>query len=149
MFPAAISPFEVRHRLTVTTSQPSFNQRREDLLDKLRAAGMDVILDDRDERPGSMFADWSLSRFLPPNCRWGTGVKEGKLEYKGRRADRADDVGGRWRNRIFAAKVMRLIVILALVMTSARGLAGTQQYEPLAASVQACLTRRRSGPCVP
>ena len=55
------------------------------LLADLSAAGLDVILDDRDERPGSMFADWELIG-VPHRIVVGDhGLKEGKLEYKGRR----------------------------------------------------------------
>ena len=51
---------------------------------ELLAAGIDAILDDRDERPGSMFADWELIG-IPHRVVVGErGLKEGKLEYKGR-----------------------------------------------------------------
>ena len=56
----------------------------EQLLSELLATGIDVILDDRDERPGSMFADWELIG-VPHRVVVGErGLKEGKLEYKGR-----------------------------------------------------------------
>ena len=55
------------------------------LLDELLSAGIDAILDDRDERPGSMFADWELIG-VPHRIVVGErGLKEGKLEYKGRK----------------------------------------------------------------
>ena len=51
----------------------------------LTRAGIDVVLDDRDERPGSMFADWELIG-VPHRIVVGErGLKEGQLEYKGRR----------------------------------------------------------------
>jgi prolyl-tRNA synthetase len=54
------------------------------LLDELLGAGIDAILDDRDERAGSMFADWELIG-VPHRVVVGErGLKEGKLEYKGR-----------------------------------------------------------------
>ena len=54
------------------------------LLADLLATGIDTILDDRDERPGSMFADWELIG-VPHRVVVGErGLKEGKLEYKGR-----------------------------------------------------------------
>jgi prolyl-tRNA synthetase len=61
--------------------------------DELRAAllkaGVDVILDDRDERPGVMFADWELVG-VPHRLVVGErGLKEGKIEYKGRRESEA------------------------------------------------------------
>jgi prolyl-tRNA synthetase len=51
----------------------------------LQAAGVDVILDDRGERPGVMFADWELIG-VPHRVVIGErGLKEGSLEYQGRR----------------------------------------------------------------
>jgi prolyl-tRNA synthetase len=51
----------------------------------LLAAGVDVILDDRNERPGAMFADWELIG-VPHRVTIGDrGLKEGHLEYQHRR----------------------------------------------------------------
>jgi len=50
----------------------------------LKTAGVDVLLDDRNERPGVMFADMELIG-IPHRVVIGErGLKEGKLEYKGR-----------------------------------------------------------------
>jgi prolyl-tRNA synthetase len=50
----------------------------------LRKAGIDVLLDDRNERPGVMFADMELIG-IPHRVVIGErGLNEGKLEYKGR-----------------------------------------------------------------
>jgi len=55
------------------------------LYDTLAAAGVDVILDDRDERPGVMFADWELIG-VPHRITIGErGLKAGKCEYQSRR----------------------------------------------------------------
>jgi prolyl-tRNA synthetase len=51
----------------------------------LQAAGVDVILDDRGERPGAMFADWELIGVPHRIVVGDRGLKEGKLEYQGRR----------------------------------------------------------------
>ena len=49
------------------------------------AAGVDVILDDRNERPGAMFADWELIG-VPHRVTIGErGLREGQLEYQHRR----------------------------------------------------------------
>ena len=49
------------------------------------AAGVDVILDDRGERPGAMFADWELIG-VPHRITIGErGLKEGMVEYQHRR----------------------------------------------------------------
>jgi prolyl-tRNA synthetase len=58
----------------------------------LQAAGVDVILDDRGERPGAMFADWELIG-VPHRVVIGErGLKEGMLEYQGRRESAATQV---------------------------------------------------------
>jgi prolyl-tRNA synthetase len=55
------------------------------LYGELKAAGVDVVLDDRDERPGVMFADMELIG-IPHRVVIGErGLKDGQLEYKGRR----------------------------------------------------------------
>jgi prolyl-tRNA synthetase len=52
---------------------------------QLTEAGVDVILDDRGERPGVMFADWELIG-VPHRLVIGErGLKDGKIEYQGRR----------------------------------------------------------------
>ena len=52
------------------------------------AAGIDVLLDDRGERPGVMFADLELIG-IPTASRWVTGLKEGMVEYQAPRAEAA------------------------------------------------------------
>lgn len=52
---------------------------------ELSAAGIDVILDDRGERPGVMFADWELIGVPHRLVIGDRGLKEGKIEYQGRR----------------------------------------------------------------
>ena len=50
----------------------------------LKQAGIDAVLDDRNERPGVMFADMELIG-IPHRIVIGErGLKEGQLEYKGR-----------------------------------------------------------------
>ena len=57
---------------------------------ELNAAGFDVLLDDRDERPGVMFADAELIG-IPHRVTIGErGLKEGVIEYLARRADGGD-----------------------------------------------------------
>jgi len=57
------------------------------LHDALEAAGIDVLLDDRGERPGVMFADLELIG-IPHRVTIGDrGLKEGKVEYQARRGE--------------------------------------------------------------
>jgi len=54
---------------------------------ELTAGGFDVLLDDRDERPGVMFADAELIG-IPHRITVGErGLKDGVIEYQPRRAD--------------------------------------------------------------
>jgi len=58
----------------------------------LLAAGVDVLLDDRNERPGAMFADWELIG-VPHRITIGDkGLKEGVVEYQHRRDSAATKV---------------------------------------------------------
>jgi prolyl-tRNA synthetase len=58
----------------------------------LIAAGIDVILDDRGERPGAMFADWELIG-VPHRVTLGDrGIKEGMVEYQHRRDSTAQSI---------------------------------------------------------
>jgi prolyl-tRNA synthetase len=55
------------------------------LHDELGGLGLDVMLDDRGERPGAMFADWEL---VGVPCRVvisERGLKDGQVEVQGRR----------------------------------------------------------------
>ena len=57
----------------------------EKLHDELHAAGVDVMLDDRGERPGAMFADWELIGVPHRVVISDRGLKEGQVEYQHRR----------------------------------------------------------------
>jgi len=59
------------------------------LHDELAALGIDVILDDRGERPGAMFADWELIGVPYRVVISERGLKEGQLELQGRRETQA------------------------------------------------------------
>jgi prolyl-tRNA synthetase len=85
IFPAAIAPFEVVIVPMGYHKSEAVREAADKLRDDLIAAGVDIILDDRDERPGVMFADWELIG-VPHRIVIGErGLKEGKFEYKGRR----------------------------------------------------------------
>jgi prolyl-tRNA synthetase len=84
VFPASIAPFAVAIVPMGYGKSAAVRVAADHLLSELLAAGIDAILDDRDERPGSMFADWELIG-VPHRIVVGErGLKEGKLEYKGR-----------------------------------------------------------------
>jgi len=76
-FHATIAPIGYRKNAEV-------KRVADQLHDQLQAAGIDVLLDDRDERPGVMFADLELMG-VPHRVTIGErGLKEGKIEYQSR-----------------------------------------------------------------
>jgi prolyl-tRNA synthetase len=60
---------------------------------ELLAKGVDVILDDRGERPGAMFADWELIGVPHRVVLGDKGLKEGLAEYQGRQDGAATKIG--------------------------------------------------------
>ena len=85
IFPTAIAPFSVVIVPMGYGKSEAVREAADQLLADLQAAGIDALLDDRDERPGSMFADWELIG-VPHRIVVGErGLKEGQIEYKGRR----------------------------------------------------------------
>ena len=60
IWPRAIAPFEVVLCALGANKNPEVQQAAEQIYHDLKALGVDVILDDRDIRPGVMFADWEL-----------------------------------------------------------------------------------------
>jgi prolyl-tRNA synthetase len=85
IFPRAIAPFEIAIAPVGYRKSQSVQDAANNLYDQLVAAGLDVLLDDRDERPGVMFADLELIG-VPHRVTIGErGLKEGVVEYQGRR----------------------------------------------------------------
>ncbi len=85
IWPDAIAPFTVVLCPISPDRFPEVKAAAEKLYGELLAAGVDVILDDRNERPGAMFADWELIG-VPHRVTIGDrGLKEGKMEYQHRR----------------------------------------------------------------
>ncbi|MBK1709680.1 proline--tRNA ligase [Marichromatium gracile] len=83
-WPAPIAPFEVA--LVPMRMGKSYRVREtvEQLYDALREAGVDVLLDDRDARPGFMFADMELIGVPHRIVVGDKGLDQGMVEYKGR-----------------------------------------------------------------
>jgi len=85
IWPVSIAPFEVVICPVGWGKSQAVRDEAQKLYDTLRAQGVDVMLDDRDERPGVMFADWELIG-VPHRVTIGDrGLKEGQIEYQGRR----------------------------------------------------------------
>ena len=85
IWPDALAPFTVVVCPIGADRSPEVKAAAEQLYGDLLAAGVDVILDDRGERPGAMFADWELIG-VPHRVTIGDrGLKEGLVEYQHRR----------------------------------------------------------------
>lgn len=80
VWPMSIAPFEVVICALGWNRSDAVQQAASALYDALRDQGIDVILDDRGERPGVMFADWELIG-VPLRVNVGDrGLKEGQVE---------------------------------------------------------------------
>lgn len=83
--PAAMAPFQIAIVPIGMGKSEAVRNAVEQLYAGLQAAGIEVLLDDRDERPGVMFADMELIG-IPHRIVIGErGLKEGMLEYQDRR----------------------------------------------------------------
>jgi prolyl-tRNA synthetase len=85
IWPDALAPFTVVLCPINAERSPEVKATSEALYAELLAAGVDVMLDDRGERPGAMFADWELIG-VPHRVNIGDrALKEGHVEYQHRR----------------------------------------------------------------
>lgn len=92
VWPDALAPFQLVLCPMGLDRSELVKEQTEKLYAELEAAGVDVILDDRGLRPGAMFADWELIG-VPHRVVIGErGLKEGNLEYQGRRESEATAV---------------------------------------------------------
>ena len=92
IWPDSIAPFTVVICMIGPDRSPDVKAAGERLYAELLAAGVDVILDDRGERPGIMFAEWELIG-VPHRVTIGDkGLKDGVVEYQHRRDSEASKV---------------------------------------------------------
>lgn len=83
IWPMPIAPFQVLVNM-LTPKDDAVREASEQLYQQLLEAGVEVLLDDRDERPGAKFKDADLIG-IPLNVTVGArGLKEGQLELKDR-----------------------------------------------------------------
>jgi prolyl-tRNA synthetase len=85
IWPDAIAPFTVVLCPIGMDRSAEVKAAAESLHEQLLALGVDVMLDDRGERPGAMFADWELIGVPHRVVISDRGLKEGQLEYQHRR----------------------------------------------------------------
>jgi len=85
VFPRSIAPFDLAIAPVGYRKSQAVRDGADKLYDELHAAGIDVLLDDRDERAGVMFADLELIG-VPHRITIGErGLKDGMVEYQERR----------------------------------------------------------------
>jgi prolyl-tRNA synthetase len=88
-WPMSIAPY---HCVVVPAGKPgdaAVEQAAEGIYAALAKAGLDVVIDDRDAKPGVKFKDWDLVG-VPLRVICGRGVAEGKVEFKVRGGESRD-----------------------------------------------------------
>jgi prolyl-tRNA synthetase len=91
-FPAPMAPFSACLVPIGYHKSAAVREAAERLHDELGAAGIDVLMDDRDERPGVLFADMDLVGIPHRVVLSERGLAAGTAEYKGRRDDQPRDL---------------------------------------------------------
>lgn len=92
VWPESIAPFEVALIPINMHKSQRLREAVDTLYDKFKAAGIEILLDDRRERPGVMFADMELLGMPHRVVFSEKGLDVGTVEYKGRRESTSTDV---------------------------------------------------------
>jgi prolyl-tRNA synthetase len=92
VFPAPIAPFQACLVPIGYHKSPQVRDAAERLYGEMLQAGIDVLLDDREERPGVLFADMELAGIPHRVVLSERGLAAGNAEYKGRRDDKPQDL---------------------------------------------------------
>jgi prolyl-tRNA synthetase len=92
IFPEALAPFQVAIVPIGANKSELVRQTTEKLYGELNEAGIDALLDDRDERPGVMFADMDLIGIPYRIVVGDRGLKTNEVEFKHRRDEKAVNV---------------------------------------------------------
>ena len=107
VFPAPIAPFAACLVPIGYQKSAAVREAADRLHDALEQAGIDVLMDDRDERPGVLFADMDLIGIPHRVVLSERGLAAGNAEYKGRREDKPremplDSIGSFLKERLHA-----------------------------------------------
>ncbi|HSU63849.1 MAG TPA: proline--tRNA ligase, partial [Burkholderiales bacterium] len=92
VFPAPLAPFAACLVPIGYQKSAAVREAADRLHDALEQAGIDVLIDDRDERPGVLFADMDLIGIPHRVVLSERGLAAGNAEYKGRRDEKPRDV---------------------------------------------------------
>ena len=105
IWPAGLAPFEVIITPIGYHKSEAVKQASDELYESLIESDVEVLLDDRNERPGIMFADADLLG-IPHRVTIGDrSLKEDSVEYKSRQSDQAETIG---KEKIFDFLTSRL-----------------------------------------
>ena len=105
IWPAGLAPFEVIITPIGYHKSEAVKQASDELYESLMESDVEVLLDDRNERPGIMFADADLLG-IPHRVTIGDrSLKEDSVEYKSRQSDQAETIG---KEKIFDFLTSRL-----------------------------------------
>ncbi len=92
IWPESIAPFTVALVPLNYDKSDEVRETADRIYEELKAKGVDVLLDDRKERPGVKFADMELTGIPHRLVISDRGIGSGQLEYKGRRDTEASDI---------------------------------------------------------
>ena len=92
VFPAPMAPFQACLVPIGYHKSAQVREAAERLYGQLLAAGIDMLMDDRDERPGVLFADMELIGIPHRVVLSERGLGAGNAEYKGRRDEKPQDL---------------------------------------------------------
>jgi len=105
IWPESIAPFQVCIVPMQMHKSPRVAEVAESIYKELVAQGIEVLFDDRSERPGVMFSDMDLIG-IPHRIVIGErGLDNGILEYKNRRAEKSEDLPQEGFMEAFLAKL--------------------------------------------
>ena len=90
IWPVSVAPFTVAIVVVANKDEEQMRIGNE-LYEALRKEGIDVLLDDRKERPGVKFKDMELIG-IPYRITVGKGIKEGKVEFRERTASENQEI---------------------------------------------------------
>ena len=93
VWPASMAPFQLAIIPLNMQKSPEVASCAEELYAALLAAGVDVLMDDRNERPGVKFADMELVGIPHRIVIGDRALADDKIEYKGRRDSESQLVG--------------------------------------------------------
>lgn len=92
IWPEALAPFTVALVPLNYDKSEDVRNLADQLYNELKSRGVDVLLDDRKERPGVKFADMELTGIPHRLVISDRGIAAGQLEYKGRRDAESSDI---------------------------------------------------------